>query len=122
MQEQDQLLAGYFARSGEDMTNRQDSVISAINSFEPPGKANIVSAGGMILRRIIQEHSAAAAVIVVVTLYFLITWSWISKINMCIELSGENLRSNSVSAIMSPSEGPGSVAEQIIYGKTHSET
>jgi hypothetical protein len=62
-------------------------VIDAVNRIKLPGKWSFYS----ILRRIDESsavgHAVAAVVIIAATLYFVVTWTWISQITECIRLS-----------------------------------
>jgi hypothetical protein len=63
------------------MTGREDEVIRAMSRCEVRDRTDLISAASAIVRSSITKRAVAAALIVVVTLYFYITWSWISQIN-----------------------------------------
>jgi predicted anti-sigma-YlaC factor YlaD len=87
LQRQDEMLKNFFSRFEADMTSREEDVIEAVNGIKLPGKWSL----GSILRRIdessVASHALAAVVIIVATLYFVVTWTWISQITECIKLS-----------------------------------
>ena len=87
LQRQDEMLKNLFSRFDADMTSREEDVIEAVNGINLPGKWSL----GSILRRIdessVASHTVAAVVIIVATLYFVVTWTWISQITECIKLS-----------------------------------
>lgn len=87
LQRQDEMLKNLFSRFDADMDSREQDVIEAVNRIKMPGKWSL----GSILRRIdesaVASHAVAAVVIIVATLYFVVTWTWISQITECIKLS-----------------------------------
>ena len=87
LQRQDEMLKNLFSRFDSDMTSREEDVIEAVNRIKMPGKWSF----GSILRRIdessVASHTVAAVVIIAATLYFVVTWTWISHITECIKLS-----------------------------------
>ena len=87
LQEEEQLLTGFFAKFDENMTDLEDEAINAINRFDTPSRTTVISVGKNIIKNLLIKHAAAAAVIVFVALYFIITYTWISEINECILLS-----------------------------------
>ena len=87
LQRQDEMLKNLFSRFDADMTSREEDVIEAVNRIKLPGKWTL----GAVLRRIdessVAGHAVAAVAIIVATLYFVVTWTWISQITECIKLS-----------------------------------
>ncbi|MHC4212183.1 MAG: anti-sigma factor family protein [Planctomycetota bacterium] len=87
LQRQDEMLKNLFSRFDSDMNSREQSVIEAVNRVKMPSKWSL----GSILHRIdesaVANHAIAAVVIIVATLYFVVTWTWISQITECIKLS-----------------------------------
>lgn len=87
LQRQEDTLKNLFSSLDADMTTREQDVIEAVNLIKMPGKWSL----GSILRRIdesaVARHAVAAVVIIVATLYFVVTWTWISQITECIKLS-----------------------------------
>ena len=87
LQRQDEMLKNLFSRFDADMNSREQDVIEAVNRIKLHGKWSL----GSILRRIdesaVASHAVAAVVIIVATLYFVVTWTWISQITECIKLS-----------------------------------
>jgi anti-sigma factor RsiW len=87
LQEEEQLLAGFFAKFDENMTELEDEAISAISRFDAAGRTTVISVGKKIFKDLITKHAAVAVVIAFAALYFIITLAWISEINECILLS-----------------------------------
>jgi predicted anti-sigma-YlaC factor YlaD len=87
LQEEEQLLTGFFAKFDENMTYLEDEAINAINRFDTPSQTTVISVGKKIVKNLLIKRAAVAAVIVFVALYFIITYTWISDINECILLS-----------------------------------
>jgi anti-sigma factor RsiW len=86
LEEEEQLLTGFFAKFDTNMASWEDEAINMINRFDASGRNNVISVGKMIMRSFLIRHAAVAAVIVFVTLYFIITLTYISQINECIRL------------------------------------
>ncbi|HUW19039.1 MAG TPA: hypothetical protein VMW16_07040 [Sedimentisphaerales bacterium] len=86
LEKEDRLLSGLFGSFDSSVTARQDAVIDAINRLNASGRIGVFEACRAIVYSSLARHAAAAAIIVVVALYFVITLSWISQINECIEL------------------------------------
>lgn len=84
LRKEDEDLSGLFAGYDARMREGQAQVVSTISSVEISRQAGFFSAGKTAVKYLLAKHAAAAAVIVVVTLYFVITFSWISQINECI--------------------------------------
>ena len=84
---QEEMLRAMFSGLDADMTQREENVIETVNRIKIPRKWSF----GRILQRIDESafasHTVAAVVIIVATLYFVVTWSWISQITECIKLS-----------------------------------
>jgi anti-sigma factor RsiW len=87
LQEEEQLLAGFFAKFDENMTELEDEAISAISRFDAASQATVISVGKKFFKDLITKHAAVAVVIAFAALYFIITLAWISEINECILLS-----------------------------------
>ncbi|MHC4185224.1 MAG: anti-sigma factor family protein [Planctomycetota bacterium] len=85
LQEEDELLGGLFAKLDAGMRGREDEVIETINQLDKGGRSRVLSAKAVVIRSFFAQHAAAAVVVLVVALYFVITLSWISQINECIE-------------------------------------
>ncbi|MHC4665303.1 MAG: zf-HC2 domain-containing protein [Planctomycetota bacterium] len=85
LEEEDELLAGLFAKLDTRMKGWEDEVIDTINQLDPGGQSSLVSAGAAVMRSFLARYATAAVVVLVVALYFIITLSWISQINECIE-------------------------------------
>lgn len=81
LQEEDQLLAGLFAKLDASMKGREDEIINTISRLDKSGQSNIISVWRMTVKTLLAKHAAAAAVIAAVTAYFIITLTWISQIN-----------------------------------------
>jgi len=84
LQKEDELLSGLFGRFDSGMRGREDEVINALSRVGASGRRDIISAGRTIIGSLLSKHAAAAAVIIVVTLYFIITFTWVSQINAVI--------------------------------------
>jgi predicted anti-sigma-YlaC factor YlaD len=87
LEQEERLLAGFFAKFDTDMTVREDEAIDAIDRFEWPRRTGVVSVGGTIMKNFLRKYAAAAVLIAVVALYFIITLSYISEINACMRLA-----------------------------------
>jgi len=92
LQHQDEMLKKLFSTFDADMPTREQDVIEAVNSIKMPGKWHLRS----ILRRIDESafasHAVAAVVIIVATLYFVVTWTWISKITEVMRFGAESMQ------------------------------
>ena len=87
LQEEEQLLTGFFAKFDENMTELEDEAINAISRLDAAGRTAAISVGKKIFKDLLVKHAAVAVVIAFVALYFIITLAWISEINECILLS-----------------------------------
>ena len=87
LQEEEQLLTGFFAKFDENMTELEYEAINAVNRFDTAGRTAGFSVGKKILKDLVIKHAAVAVVIAFAALYFIITLAWISEINECILLS-----------------------------------
>ena len=87
LQEEEQLLTGFFAKFDENMTELEDEAINAISRLDAAGRNAAISVGKKIFKDLLVKHAAVAVVIAFVALYFIITLAWISEINECILLS-----------------------------------
>ena len=92
LQRQDEMLKNLFSKFDSDMNSREQSVIDAVNSVKMPGKWSL----GSILRRIdesaVASRAVAAVVIIVATLYFVVTWTWISQITEVMKFGAESMQ------------------------------
>lgn len=87
LEEEEQRLASYFALFESNMSSMEDEVIDALERTEVSGREKVPSVGRDVIIPVVAKHALAAAVIVVVTVYFVITFTWISQINECIARS-----------------------------------
>jgi len=87
LEEEEQRLASYFALFESNMSSMEDEVIDALERTEVSGREKVFSVGRDVIIPVVAKHALAAAVIVVVTVYFVITFTWISQINECIARS-----------------------------------
>lgn len=81
LEEEEQRLASYFADFESNMSSMEDEVIGALDRAEVSGREKVFSVGRGIIAPVVAKHGMAAAVIIVVTVYFVITFTWISQIN-----------------------------------------
>lgn len=87
LQQEEQLLAGFFGAFGANMTTLEGKAIDAIERFEWPRRTGVASVGEMIMKNFLMKYAVAAVLIAVVALYFIITLTYISQINECMRLA-----------------------------------
>lgn len=87
LKQEEQLLAGFFAKFDTDMTAWEDEAIEAVNRFERPRRTGVVSVGERITKNSLIKHAAVAVLVFFVALYFIITLTYISQINECMRLA-----------------------------------
>ena len=60
LQEEDQLLAGLFAKLDASMKGREEEIINTISRLDKSGQSNIISVWRMTVKTLLERHAAAA--------------------------------------------------------------
>jgi anti-sigma factor RsiW len=92
LEQEELILAGFFADFDRNITTQQDRVIEALDRIEKPQPTGAFSFLAALTDAPVAKRALAAAVIVIVALYFTITLSWISQINLTCQSATEVLR------------------------------